>query len=154
MIGILIAWGIGAFVYFKVAFDAAFRADISIVAAFLLAVFVAGIVFAASGLYAARLLHYNWSPGTVKASAGELIRKSFGLFLLIYISYAIISRIIIFGFSKRLSSEIDVFSYKYEPSDEVLSYLFITILPVALHYAMCIFATYRNTRSSPGNEPE
>lgn len=138
MIGVVAAWTFGAFIYFKVAFDAAMYETISIIASLLLAIVFGIVVFAASGAYAMRLLAYNWTPGRVPVGAGTLIGRTIFHFLGITTVYVIASRLIIFGFSKDISEDIPMFQ------EEFLPFVLIVSAPVFAHYVMSVFGTYMN----------
>jgi hypothetical protein len=76
MTAAIAGWVLAVLIYFKAAFDAAFYDGISIVAALLLAVLFGVEVFAASSVYAIRLLRYNWTPGAVPARLSTLLAKT------------------------------------------------------------------------------
>ncbi len=147
MIGVVAAWTFGAFIYFKVAFDGGMYETISIIASLLLAIVLGIIVFAASGVYAMRLLAYNWTRGRVPASVGALIARTVFHFLGITLSYLVVARLIIFGFSKDLSDDIEMFTYGVggdRLGEEFIIFIFIVSAPVFAHYALSIFGTYLN----------
>lgn len=110
---IVLSWSVGAFIYFKIAFDALFRRDITIIASLLMGLGIGVVVFVASGIYAARLLPYNWSPGRKPATCTELVLKICCLFVGVMTTYLVAARLIIFGFSKRLNGEINFFHFGY-----------------------------------------
>jgi hypothetical protein len=144
MRGIVLAWFFVSFLYFKIVFDAVFYQDISIIASFLMAITFAILIFFASGVYAMRLFRYNAVPGRVPATLRELIGKTIWPFLGLSIGYAILSRLIIFGFSKNLHREIRAFDYRGNIQEELVQFILIVLAPVLIHYAMCIYPTLYN----------
>lgn len=132
---IIVGWVFVTFLYFKVAFEFAYYTGITTIGSILLAIIFGLFVFFVSGIYSARLLSYNWSQDKVPADSYELIGKTFYHLLAAFISYAIIDYLVIFGFSERLSRSID---------SDALPYLIVIITPIVVHYAMCIFSTYKN----------
>ena len=144
MFGIVIAWAFGSFLYFKVLFDAVFRADLSIIAALIMAIFFGGLIFSASGIYAMLLLPFNWSPGRVPAKWSQLIGRTLLPLVGFIAAYGLIYRLVIFAFSKKLSREIRIFDFRYRLEEEIFQFLLIITVPVIIHYAMCIFSTYNN----------
>ena len=148
MIGILIGWTFASFLYFKVAFDSLFNESISIVAALLLAVMVGVYVLIGSYLQANQLLRYNWSPGAVPAKLSELVAKTLISFLALSAVFVLISRAIIFGFSKNLSSDIKLLTWRGGVDESVIMFLIIVLVPLFLHYAMSLFGTYNNANAS------
>ncbi len=145
MLIIASGWAFATFIYFKVAFDYAIR-DLTIVGAILLGLVFGVWVFVVSGVYALRLLPYNWQPGREHATLGTLVSKTVLPLLIAYTTYLVLARLIIFGFSKRLSDRIEVFGYRDSISDTFLEYMLIIAFPVSLHYAMTIFSTYQNCK--------
>lgn len=155
MIGIVVAWCFGSFLYFKVLFDFVFRSDISIFATFLMSVSLGILIFFSSGVYASKLLRFNLSPGTVPATLSDIIKPTFVPFILFSATYALLCRLIIFGFSKRLHRDIDIFRYRNKIDEDFIYFLIIVAAPVIIHYVMVVFSTYHNAnRVPPYTEPE
>lgn len=142
MRAILIGWVFCAFIYFKVAFEAAFSSGITILAAFLMSIIMGGVVFLGSGAYAAKLLRYNWTPGAVPVGYRTLISKTLLTFLGVYLAFGVLSRLIIFGFSNRLSDSIEVFRYRFRIDEDFVSFSLIVAVPVILHWVMCLVSTH------------
>jgi len=147
MRGIVLAWFLASLLYFKIAFDAVFYKDISIIASLLMAIAFGVLIFFAAGIYATRLFKYNAVPGRVPATLGALIRQTIWPFLGLSIGYAILSRLIIFGFSKNLHRKIRAFDYRDNIQEELVQFILIVLIPVLIHYAMCIYQTYHNAKS-------
>ena len=143
---IWIAWAFGSFLFFKIAFDWFFDSATSIVASLLIAILAGIAIFAASYIYAMRLLRFNWSPGAVAARYSELVFKTIIPFLGISLAYALVSRAVIFGFSKELNREIRIFSgYRRQEIDEsILLFAGIIVMPIIIHYLMSLIGTYNN----------
>src|SRR5688572_1284413 len=125
MRAIVLAWFFVSFLYFKVVFDAVFYKDLAIIASLLRAISFAILIFFASGVYAVRLFRYNAGPGRVPATLRELVGKTIWPFLGLSIGYAILSRLIIFGFSKNLHGEIRAFSYYGGIQEELMQFILI-----------------------------
>jgi hypothetical protein len=149
---IILAWGFVTFLYFKIAFDAAFNDGIAIIASLLLAMITSGFVFFASGIYAAKLFRYNAVPGKVQATIGEIVSKTVWPFVGLSVAYIIAARLIIFGFSKRLNREIRFLDYSDSIREEFIVFAIIMLIPVALHYAMCIYPTCFNANPKRANK--
>jgi hypothetical protein len=141
---IVLSWAFVGFIYFKVAFQASTHEGITILASLLTAAMLAMTVFIASGVYAGKLLAYNWEPGQLRVSWGQLIAKTLMWFLLFAFGFVLASWIIIFGFSEDLSDDIEMLRWGGRLNDEFLKFVAITALPVLVHYLMCLFSTYRN----------
>lgn len=144
---IVLGWVFAGFIYFKVAFQAGTNAGISMLASLLIAAILGLTVFLASGIYAAKLLPYNWEPGRVNASWGQLIARTLFWFLIVTIGFVLISRVIIFGFSEELSRAIKMYRWR-RLNDEFITFVIISVLPVLVHYIMCLFSTHRNANQS------
>ena len=82
MVAIIAIWAFGLLIYFKVTFDIAYRADITIFAAFLCTALTTAIIFVVSGFYSARTLKWNWNPGTEKGTLRDLLKRTGPMFLL------------------------------------------------------------------------
>ncbi len=144
MRGIILAWVFISFLYFKILFDAVFREDISIIASLLMAIIFGILVFFASGIYAMRLFKYNVVPGRNPATLWELVTKTMWPFVGLSIGYAVVTRLIIFGFSKNINREIRAFDYRGNIEEEFVQFIMIVLVPVLIHYAMCIYPTHYN----------
>jgi hypothetical protein len=142
--GIILAWAFASFLYFKITFDAVFSRDISIIASLLMAVIFGITVFIASGIYAAKLFRYNAIPGRVSAKLSELLLKTVWPFLGLCVGFTVLTRLIVFGFSKDLTRQIRMFDYRGNVEEDFVQFVLIVIAPLLLHYAMCIYPTYFN----------
>ena len=147
MLVIVIGWAFGTFLYFKVAFDAAFYDGITIVAALICGILSSVCILFGSGVYAHKLLRFNWTPGAVPARVTDLLSPTLLPFILICVVHSLLLRLVIFGFSKRLSRDISVFEgygRNKQVSEEIVIFLLISVAPIVLHYAMSVWGTYRN----------
>ncbi len=144
MIGIIGGWAFATFLYFKIVFDAAFSRDITIIAALLMGVAFGVLVFTFSGVYAMRLLEFNWSPGKITATVSQLISRTIIPLIGAVIVYGLVARLLIFGFSKKLNYSIDVFNYRGNIDKDFVTFVLIIFLPIIVHYAMSIYGTYIN----------
>jgi hypothetical protein len=146
---IFATWAFVAFIYFKVAFDAVFEyIGISIVASLLMGAIFGGVVFFFSGQYFLKLNKYNAKPKQFQATFWDLISITIWQFLGSVIVYAVISRLVIFGFSKELNRQIDIFR-RNKLDDDFILFLCLIALPLLVHYIMTLWPTYLNCNSSP-----
>ena len=146
---IIAIWGFGLLIYFKVAFDIFYRADITIFAAFLCTIAATTTIFIASGLYSLRTLKWNWTPGAQKGTVGELLKRTLPLFLFSSIICALIIRLIIFGFSKRLDRDIDLmggYGSRRRISEEFAIFMVVVIAPLLIHYLISIAHVVSNMK--------
>ena len=68
-----------------------------------------------------------------------------GPFLGICIVHALLLRLVIFGFSKRLDRDISILGrYGDGISEEFIFFLLIVLTPIVLHYLMSVWGTYQN----------
>ena len=135
MFGIIIGWAFGGFLYFKIAFEAAYYDGIGIIASMLLGIVLGGAVFAASGAYAKVFLKYNLTPGAVPVGLGSLFGKSIIPFMIVLVIFSVICRLIIFGFDDDLSEDLRI------------TFVFITFVPIFLHNLMCVWETHKTANS-------
>ncbi|HCH71166.1 MAG TPA: hypothetical protein DFK19_01430 [Ochrobactrum sp.] len=67
--------------------------------------------------------------------------------MIVTIGFVLISRVIIFGFSEELSRAIKMYRWR-RLNDEFITFVIISVLPVLVHYIMCLFSTHRNANQS------
>lgn len=150
---ILAGWAFVAFLYFKITFDAVFYQDLSVLASLLMGGILGVFIYFISGQYALKLFKYNANPNKFQASLWELISKTKWQFIGSVFAYTIISRLIIFGFSKELSRNIRAFQYDVrldEIRDEFILFVCLTIVPLLIHYIISLWPTYQNCLHSDG----
>lgn len=144
MAGLLIAWVIGTFVYFKVVIDWAFDADIMIGAAVLIAALEGASTVFVGGLHAVQLLNYDWTRGSISSGFRSAMAKT-SLVLTATILFNIVgARLIIFGFSEDLNQEVQNFCQSgCFVHGTFVKFTLIVIFPLLLHYVLLVFRTYR-----------
>ncbi|MER9236597.1 hypothetical protein NKI56_32050 [Mesorhizobium sp. M0622] len=140
---IVLGWAFAGLIYFKVAFQAGTSEGTTVLASLLMAAVLGLTVFFASGMYAAKLLAYNWEPGRMRASWGQLVGKTLFWFSMIAFAFVVVSRLIIFGFAEKLSYDIRIFRWD-RLNDEFVVFVIIAVVPILVHYLMCLFSTHRN----------
>lgn len=140
--GIFAAWAFAVFLYFKVAFDAAFQyQNISVVASLLMGAIFGFFVFFLSGQYYLKLNKYNTNPNQFQATFWNLVSITIWQFLGSAIAYIVISRLIVFGFSKELNRALERGDVLTE---ELVLFVCLSVLPVLVHYIMTLWPTYQN----------
>lgn len=139
-------WGFASFLYFKVMFDFMFTRDISVLAALLMAICFAVVLFTATGFYARKFYAYNAAPGRHEADWLTVILKSIPILFFSWIVFAAMARLIIYGFSKNLDMWIDFMKYNGELDKDFITFMWIVFLPFIPHWGMVIFGTMSNTR--------
>ena len=142
-ISVILTWSFISFLYFKIAFDAAFNADLSIIASLILSLLFGITAFSSLFFYSARICYSDWLPRRLPLRFSEVSGRTIWHFLGITTLYALFARMIIFGFSKNMNREIDIFDYRGHIEGEFIRYLVIVTTPSFLLYAICIFLALR-----------
>lgn len=147
MAGLLIAWVIGTFVYFKITIDWAFDADIMISAAVLIAILEGASTVFVAGLHAVQLLNYDWANGSIFSGFRSAIAKtSLSLFATLLFN-VVFARLIIFWFSKDLNHEIQNFCQSgCFVHGTIVKFTLIIIIPLVINYTIIVFGTYRTAK--------
>lgn len=140
------AWAFFLFIYFKIFFDAAFRADISIVGSLLISIVFGFSIYLLSEVYEVRLLKFYDFSSQKPVKIRQLVKETLWPFLGMCVGSIVVSRLILFGFSKKLSHEIDLFDRRGNVEDEFIMFVFIILIPVLIHYAMSLFPAYLATK--------
>ncbi len=146
---ILVIWPFGAFLFYKVAFDMAYFHDLTLVAAILLGV-TAGVSILVSTNFHARaegryLARLRFGADT------RFLGPAFGVFAVNALAFAVLSRLIVFGFSKRLDAEIgdfmDMFGrYGSSAREDYLLFLLICTAPLLVHFVMVAVGVHLQSR--------
>jgi hypothetical protein len=149
MAGLLFGWGAGTFLYFKIVMDWAFDADITIVAALLIAALEGVLTIVVSGVHSVQLLNYDWSKGPVFLGFRSTVGKT-ALTLVAAILFDIVcARLVIFGFSAGLNQEIQGFCQSgCFVHGTILKFGLIVAIPLVLHYVILVVGTYRTAQTS------
>ena len=147
MAGLLIAWVIGTFLYFKIVIDWAFDADIMISAAILIAILEGTSAIFVVGLHAVQLLNYDWATGYISTGFRTTVRKTALILFATMLFNIICARLIIFGFSGELNGEIRNFCQTgCLVHGTILKFSVIIIIPLLFHYAAAVAGTYRTAK--------
>lgn len=141
------AWGVGAMIFFKVAMDAAFYKDISIIGSALLALMVAATLFISAGFYAVKFGQHQ--ARVLLGTASNFLFACLPIWIVTVLSNIILGKLIVFGFSKKLNRDLggDVF-YDLGRSflDESLLFAAIIAIPITLHLLMILMSARRPDR--------
>ena len=146
----LFFWFLGAFIFYKVSFDAAFYKDISIIAALILAVIFTIIIHYNSFFYAMKmgihLARKNFSQPSI------YFFLSAPIFFISSAAICLVSKVIVYGFSKDLNKNLggeiffDLASRSYKA--ETLVFIAISIAPIILHYFIILLSVHLRDRGS------
>ncbi|OHV81981.1 hypothetical protein [Mesorhizobium sp. ORS 3428] len=147
MAGLLIGWGIGTFVYFKIVMDWVFDADITLTAAALITALEAALAIFVTGLHAVQLLNYDWTRSSLLLGFRTAVART-ALVLVATILFDIVcARLVVYGFSKDLNLEIQNFCRSgCFVHGTILRFSLIVTVPLLLHYAIMVVGTYRTAR--------
>ena len=145
--GVLIFWWLGSFLFFKVAFDASFSRDMSVIAAVLLGVMVA-ISVIASGYFCATKM----SAHLARVRFGQrssYFGSAFVVWLLAAVANICVGKAIVFGFAKSLNRSLgnDVFFSFDWYVNEVLLFAALIVIPITFHFATVLFSVNVRSRS-------
>lgn len=144
---ILGGWVFAMFLWTKIMFEVLSANGITVLGALLIAIVFAGYVFVFSGVMASLFLPINIFPGTVHTDLLSIIGKSIIPFLIGVALFGIASRLIILGFSERLSRELNyVIDWRGNPTDAAVGFAIVIGLPCLAHYVMCLVTTYGNRK--------
>lgn len=138
MLNILAVWGFINFLYIKIFVDLLLDDEISIIATLLISVVFSVTLFHVTGKYALNLFYINGTSRPSRVSLSEIIGKTFSEFFVSLLAYFLVSRGIVFGFSKRLNQEL---SSNYDGTEQLIGFLLIIAIPFFLHYAMVLYPT-------------
>ncbi|MCH8347571.1 MAG: hypothetical protein IH901_03630 [Proteobacteria bacterium] len=140
------AWAFFLFIYFKIFFDAAFYEDISIVASLLISIVFGFSIYFLSEVYEVRLLKFYDFSNQKPVKIRQLVKETLWPFLGMCVGSIVVSRLILFGFSKKLSHDIDLFDRDWGVDESFIYFTFIILVPFLIHYSMNIFPTYKETK--------
>lgn len=144
---ILGVWGFAMFLWTKIMFELLFWEGITVLGAFLIGVVFMGYIFAFSGVMAKIFLPINLNPGMVEADIVTIIGKSLIPFVVCAGFFGVLSRLIILGFSERLSNGLTRwYHWDWSLTESAVNFGIIIGVPCLIHYVMCIFPTYANRR--------
>jgi len=136
---VAVGWAIGAMVFFKIAMDASFSSDVSIVGALILGAMTGVTVFMGSAFYATKMGQHLARVMTGQTSS------FLGMTLLIWLGITavniVLGKLLVFGFAKRLNRDLgnDVFyDFGRYNQDDSLTFMALVAAPVLLHYITVI----------------
>jgi hypothetical protein len=143
---IILGWSIVSFAYTKIAFDAFLPSEVSISAALMIGVLTGPFIFGMSGIYTGVLQRYLSFDGRFQGENSQLVGATIMPFLLGSAFYLIIVRLLVFGFSKGLNSELRAFDYNDHIRDPILWFIAVAVQPVLFHYLTIVFGMMRLER--------
>lgn len=147
MAGILFFWGLGSFVFFKVALDANFYRDISVVAAILLGVMIAISVFVSAFFYATRIGVHLARVRFGKPS--NFFGSALIVWLLTALANILVGKAIVFGFSKSFNGELggELLFKSRSYTDEGLLFVAFIAIPITIHFLTILFSANAQTKA-------
>ncbi len=148
MLATMIAWCGALFIYNKVAFDLAFYEHMTVLASLIIAVVQSVIIFFITGFYAVKLFKFNGRPGLYEAKLVDVLKLTWWQFLLASILSCVGAKIIIYGFAKRVSGQIDFFKYSGDLDDSGMTFIALCVLPLSIHYILVCAGTLLNTKKT------
>lgn len=141
MLIVCLVWSFVTFLYLKVAFEATFYNGISVLACLLISVILGFSIFVMSGVYTFFQIRLN--KADMRDGMMFNAVRHFLIFAVGAVVYVIINRLIIFGFSSDLSSELRMFKpYNRSVSYHYILFIFISILPLFVHYIMSMMTVH------------
>lgn len=147
MVPVIAGWAFVSFIYFKVVIDAAFYQGLSVVAALLMSIILGGLIFFLSGVYAIRLAS-NRVSSRLEGAPRRVFRPTVLPMVLASGVFALVSRMVVFGFSKRLNNAIEIFTgYRNRFNDDFVLFALLVAVPIIVHYCMVLFSQ-RSTQVS------
>ncbi len=135
---VLFYWGIGSFIYFKVAFDIVFSrysADMSVMAAMLLSIMVC--ISIACSTYLSTVKNDNDLPLIHSRGNTHFLRLSPRVWGLLAFANIALGKIIVFGFSKELNSAISgqhlLFDTRWNRAENGCLFVVLVLIPITLY---------------------
>lgn len=147
---ILVAgWAFFLFIYFKIAIAITFYSDLSIIAALVMAILGSIVIFISSGLYSIKLIGIRGFDISADFDRALFFRVSALPAVGFILCHAIAQRLIVLGFSNRLSEELSRSSYYYSGIISPLGdFLVIISLPLLVHYGSFFLGGARQRNAS------
>ena len=136
---VLAFWFCVGFIYFKVACDYMFFVGLTVFADFVVSASLSIVIFFASLSYARALIFRAGGAEHPRVPRSRAIALLIPRVLLVLSAFALLSRIEVFGFSKELSRSIEVFGYDGNISTEIVTFIVIFSIPIALHFMTVVF---------------
>lgn len=142
-----VGWIVGSMVFYKVALDAAFVRDVSIIAAAILGFMVTTSAHVSAWFYAIPFDRHR--ARVILGTPSNFLVACLPIWVLTALSNIVLGKLIVFGFSKRLNTELgrDVF-YDLGRSSIDESFLFAAIIgiPITVHLITILLSARRPVR--------
>lgn len=136
-----IIWGVASILYFKLAFDAAFPRDITIVAVVALGCILVLTIFLSAKHYAIQLGRHM--ARVVMGQHSAFAVNSFLVLSTAAGAYVVVGWLIIIAFSKKLARYID-FGYSTR-TEHVFTAIALLLVPLVVHYVSILVAANVST---------
>lgn len=143
---IMFFWWLGSFVFFKVALDASFSQDTSVVSTVLLGAMVAISVFLSGYFYSTKMLVH-----LARVRLGEESRffsSTRGVWILSVLANICLGKAIIFGFSKNLNRDVGgglLFDFGRYGREDALLFAALISIPITFHYLTILISVNTST---------
>ena len=137
MIVTIVGWAIGTMVFFKIAMDASFVRDVSLVGALILGAMTGISVYVGSAFYATKMGEHL---ARVKlGQTSSFLGMTLWIWLGITAVNIILGKLLVFGFAKKLNRDLGnhvFYDFGTYNLDDSLIFMTIVSAPVLLHYIM------------------
>jgi hypothetical protein len=142
---------VGSFIFYKVALDASFYLDVTVIASLLMGVMTTTTVYASSSFYATQSGAYLARKRLGEGSG--FFGPAFSIWVVTALVDVVLAKLLVFGFSKRLNANLGgSLFFSVSRIEETLLFSAIVATPLVLHLVMVIYATNthaRNLEKSP-----
>ena len=139
-----VGWTVGSMVFYKIAMDAAFNRDISVVASAILGLMVASSVYISARFY---VLPYGRHLARLAlGTPSNFFLACVPIWVVSVLSNVILGKLVVFGFSKNLNYVFgrDVFfRFSYHYMDENYIFWAIIGIPITVHLILILLSGLR-----------
>lgn len=134
------AWAVGSLIFFKVALDAGFSRDVSIIGAALLGLMTAVSVLISARFYAAKLGRHQFRK--LYGDPPNFLLACFPVWAIATFSNIVLGKLIVFGFSKKLNGNLGgsvLLDYgRFSHFDDRLLFAIVIAIPITVHLVMTV----------------
>jgi hypothetical protein len=161
-------WAFTSFLFFKIAFDAVYYSwdyapsdsALTIIAAFIIGIVTAIWINISAVVYGFAYRRRGIIAGVSLVTPLEILKYTSISLLFCSAAYVLIVRLIIFGFSKQLSSHLGIFSkcygcsdnFFYGVTDNFIEFVGLTIIPMLLHYLLNSYGIWNRSMLGTGRK--
>ena len=138
-------WGILGFVFYKIVYDVSFHHNLTITASVLLALLSVGLVNLSSMVYANQFTIAKMNAAKNRNWFVIFARAAFMITIVSVVINIAVSRLIIFGFSKRLNGEIEFYK-TYDGLEDFYIMLAICAFVPVMHYFSVLFLADKSAK--------